>query len=438
MNGLLKTKISCLIFLVKDPMKKKQYQKNNILTKDRSVFFATFAPYENNKRLPTNGMVEPLMSFLLPKIKRFLIIIQPHPGSDRINPIIEIYEDNKLKRNYVISSLFYFPIFLICKFQNTSKTHVAFKLRDFFSVLFTGLDQKERYDFFIGLECINTLAGIILRRIGKVKKVIYYVSDYSPMRFGNNFFNSVYVWLDRFCAVNADYIWDVSSAMQPARIKAGLNIQKSAPGVLVPNALFSSQIAYLDISKRIPYSLIYMGTLGYENGPDLAIEVLPKIKKLFSQTKLNIIGGGQESLKRLEKLVKKLNLRDSVVFHGFIADNDKKAEVIKQCYIALAPYRSIENSVRWYADATKIRQYLGCGLPVVTTHVPPLGKQIVSGKAGIVTNDTKEEYSDAIISLFSDKSLYTKMSKNAIRLGRKNTWENSYRQAFLTMENYPE
>lgn len=401
--------------------------------KKKSVFFATFAPYENGKRLPTNGMVEPLMSFMLPRIRKFSIIIQPHPGSDRINPIVEIYESGKLKKTWTMSPFFYLPIFLICKIQNASKTLISFKLRDFFSVLFTGLTQKENYDIFIGLECINALAGIILRKLGKVKKVIYYVSDYSPMRFGNNFFNSVYIWLDRFCAVHSDYIWDVSLVMQPARIKAGLDPAKSAPVTLVPNALFPSQIAYLDISKRIPYSLILMGTLGFENGPDLAIEMLPEIKKLFPKTKLNIIGAGEENLERLEKLIKKLNLTDTVVFHGFISDNNKKTEIIKKCYVALAPYRAINDSVRWYADATKIRQYLGCGIPVVTTHVPPLGKYIVSEKAGIVTKDTKDEYAKAIISLFSDKKLYVKMSNNAIKLGRENTWENSYTQAFSEM-----
>lgn len=408
--------------------------KHHIINKNTSVFFATFAPYENNKRLPTNGMVEPLMSFLLPKIKRLLIIVQPHPGSDRINPIVETYEDNLLKKHYEISPFLYLPIFLICKLRNTNRTHSSFKIRDLLSVIITGLSYDKTFSYFIGLECVNTLGGIILKKLGKVNKVIYYVSDYSPIRFGNSLFNSIYLWLDRFCAMHSDYIWDVSIAMQPARIKAGLNSNQSAPEMHVPNALFPSQIAYLPISKRIPYSLVYMGTLGYENGPDLAIETFTEIRRKFHKAKLHIIGGGKANLERLKKLVEKLHLTDSVIFYGFVVDNNKMAEIVRKCYVALAPYRAIKKSVRWYADATKIRQYLASGLPVITTHVPPLGKQIVDAGAGILIRDNKKDLYKAVDKIFSDSAFYEKLQKKAVELSKDNTWENVYTKAFKELK----
>ncbi|MDO8657825.1 MAG: glycosyltransferase [Candidatus Levybacteria bacterium] len=405
-----------------------------MLNSGSSVFFATFAPYENNKRLPTNGMVEPMLSFFLPRIRKTLMIIQPHPGSDRISPIVEIYEKDNLKQRYTISALYYFPIYLICKLQNTVKTHISFKLRDLFSVLITGFSQKDRYDFFIGLEGINTLGGIILKRLGKVRTVIYYVSDYSPHRFGKTLFNGLYVWLDRFCAINADFIWDVSLAMQPARIKAGLNPKKSAKCLHVPNGLFATQIKALPIEKRMPFSLVFLGTLGYENGPDLAIESLIIIKKKYPKVKLHIVGGGKENLNRLKNLVEKLQLKDSVIFYGFIVDNNEMAGIIRKCYIALAPYRAIKNSIRWYADATKIRQYMASGLPIITTHVPPLGKQIVEKGAGIMIDDSKEDLAKAAMHLFTNSQLYDKVTQRAIALSKNNTWENIYKKAFNDMD----
>lgn len=406
---------------------------DKILSSNSSVFFATFAPYENNKRLATNGMVEPMLSFLLPKLKRTLVVIQPHPGSDIVTPLIEIYQKKILKEERSIPPIYYFPLYLVCKLRNTSKTHVSFKLRDLFSVLFIGLKQKEPYDYFIGLEAINTLGGIILRRFGKVKKTIYYVSDYSPQRYGKTLFNFLYLWLDRFCATKADYIWDVSTAMQPARIKAGLNVKKSAPVIHVPNALFPSQISCLPVSKRLPYSLVYMGTLGFENGPDLAIESLAEVKNKFPEAKLHIVGGGIKNISRLKELVEKLNLGNSVIFYGFVEDNNKMAEIVRKCYIALAPYRAIEKSVRWYADATKIRQYLASGLPVITTKVPPLGRQIVEKGAGILAEDNKNDFAKAIIKLFSDRKLYFKLEEKAKELSRLNTWENTYKNTFYSM-----
>jgi len=407
-----------------------------MLNSSSSVFFVTFAPYENNKRLPTNGMVEPMLSFFLPKVKKLLIIIQPHPGSDRIAPIVDVYEKNRLEEHSTISALYYFPIYLICKLQNTVKTHISFKLRDLFSVIFTGLRQKSMYNYFIGLECINTLGGLILKKLGKVKTVIYYVSDYSPARFGNTYLNSLYLWLDRFCATNADFIWGVSSAMQPARINSGLDPKKSAPNLHVPNGLFSTQISPLAISKRIPYSLVFLGTLGFENGPDLAIESMLLIKKKYPKAKLHIIGGGKENLSRLRNLVEKLQLKDSIIFYGFVVDNDEMAGIIRKCYVAVAPYRALKDSVRWYADATKIRQYLASGLPVITTKVPPFGREVVKQGAGLLIEDTREDLSFAAMKLFSDTALYSKLAKKATDLSKNNTWENIYTKAFKDMEKY--
>ena len=300
--------------------------------------------------------------------------------------------------------------------------------------MFIGLSSKKTYSYFIGLESINTIGGIILRNFGKVEKVIYYVSDYSPHRFNKQWFNLLYIWLDRFCVLHADYIWDVSPAMQEARVKAGLQVNKKIKNLIVPNGLFPSQIASLPVAKRLPFSIIFMGTLGYENGPDLVIETIPLIKKKFPQVRLHIVGGSGKHLERLKQLVKKLQIEKYVIFYGFIQDSNDMAKIVKKCYVAVAPYRAIPDSVRWYADATKIRQYIGSGLPVVTTHVPPLGKYIVSKGAGIMVSDTKEEMAQGIMKLFSDASLYNKMQNQAKKLSRENTWENVYRKAFEEME----
>ncbi len=229
----------------------------------KSVFIATFSHYQGSRRMPRNGMVEPLLSFFLPKVKNLLLLDQPHPISDTISPFIEKYENGKLIKEYRLSAIFYFPIYVYCVMEKTGLTRISYKLRDFFSVIFIALTQKDKYDLFIGLEAINGLAGIILRKLGKVKTVVYYVSDYSPNRFskfGKKLFNTLYLWLDRFCVLHANFTWDVFSAMQESRLKNGLNSEKKYPVIHVPNGLFPSQIKSLPIPQRIPDCLIYLGT----------------------------------------------------------------------------------------------------------------------------------------------------------------------------------
>ncbi len=406
---------------------------NRIINKTGSVFFATFSCYEKGKRLPRNGMIDPMLYFFVPRVKRFVLLDQPHPISDTIHPFVEVYESGKMSMRYRISPFLYLPVYLYCVLEKHGLTRISYKLRDFISVCIVGFTRNETYDLFVGLEAINGLAGIILKQLGRVKTVIYYVSDYSPVRFGNTFFNRIYLWLDRFCVTHADFTWDVSPAMQEGRIKAGLDANKKYRVIHVPNGLFPSQIKSLPISERTKDSLVYMGNLEPDFGVELAILSLKEIKEKRPGATLRIIGGG-ENIFGLKRLVKKFKLGKAVIFYGHVIDNDEMARIVRTSSIGLAPYRAFPESIRWYGDAGKIRQYTAVGLPVVTTHVPPLGRYIVEKGAGIMTKDTVKSFSDGILRLLSDDALYEKLSAAAVKVSRDNTWEHVYTKALEDME----
>lgn len=397
-----------------------------------NVLIATFSPWHKNQRMPTNGMVEPMLSFFIPKVNRVVLLDQPHPGSDKIMPQIEIYETGVMVKKTTSSFLvaWLYPFMLI---KNSVGTQIPFKVRDFLSVLDFMLYDKKQYQIFIGMESINTLAGVFLKKIGLVRTVIYYVSDYSPQRYRNPLFNKLYLYLDRQAAYKADFIWDVSTAMMPAREQAGLIKSHAALCIHVPNALFPEQISFLPESKIIPKSLVFAGTLGEENGPDLAIEALSYVHTKIPGVKLHIFGGGDSDLKRLQTLTETLKLKDDVVFHGFINNQIELSQKIQKYSVGLAPYKGIPGSPRWWADATKIRLYLAAGLPVVTTQVPPLGKELIKEKAGLIANDNPQDLANAIIKLLENHTLYKQTRQNAIKKAQNNTWENTYSQAFDKM-----
>lgn len=401
-----------------------------------NILIATFSPWHGGKRLPINGNLEPMLDFFVPKTKKTVLIDQVYPGSDSVMPRIEVYEKNKPMK-ILSSSKWLYILYPFLRLVNSSGTHISFKLRDFFSVIDWCLrDRKTSYDFFIGLEAINVLAGIVMRKFGLIKRVIYYVSDYSPNRYRQKWFNTLYLWMDRFCAMYADYIWDVSKAMQPARIKAGLNPRKSAPVINVPNALYPRQIIPLSVNKIQPYSLVFLGTLGKENGPDLAIEAFSLVSKKWSQARLHIIGGPNKDIIRLKGLAEKLAVKKKIRFYGFISDREKSSKMIRQFSIGLAPYRAIPESVRLYGDATKIRTYLATGLPVVTTEVSPLGKEARDKDAALVVKDSVQSIARAIIKLFTNNRLYLKLRRGAIQFAKDNTWEKEFTEAFEKMARY--
>ncbi len=406
-------------------------RKVNLLFEN--IVIATFAAWQKGRRLPNNGMIEPMLDFFGKRAEKITLIDCTHPGSsDDVIPKIETYINGKQVKSD--PPTFLFPSRKTLEKNNTLATQPVFKLRDIFTDASVLWNLKDKVDLFIGLESIHTLVGIIFKKLGKIKTVVYYVSDYSPTRYKSKIFNSIYLWLDRVCATNADFIWDVSPAMLPARIKAGLNKDKVKPVIQVPNALFPFQISYLPISKLKKNSLLFAGTIGPQNGLDLAIEALNIVKKEIPDATLSVLGTGLKTEEeKAKRLIKEFGLEKSVKMYGFINSLDEISRISKIHMVGLAPYRAIPGSIRWYADATKMRLYFANGLPVVTTQVPPLGKEAKEKGAAIVTQDEKIPYAKAIVSLLKNKKLYEKYRSNAIDFVKQNTWEKTYKNALVEM-----
>ncbi|MDO8659003.1 MAG: glycosyltransferase [Candidatus Parcubacteria bacterium] len=415
---------------------KKRLEKINLFNKNSSVLFATFAVYIKGERLPSNGMIEPILSFFLPKVKDFTLLIQPHPGSDRISPIIQLYKNGMKMSNRIISSILYLPLYLLCKIQNNDSTHISFKIRDFLSVLYSGFALGKKHDLLIGFESINALAGIMLRKFGRVNTVIYYVSDFSPKRYKNSYFNAVYLWLDAFCVEHADFTWDVSPAIKEARLQAGflhIGIDKI---LHVPNGLFDSQIDSLPISKRIPESIVYMGLLNPDqHGVDLALKAFKLVLEKKPGSTFHVIGGTNRDENPFMEMVRDLGIEDSVISYGFIPPNQKMSRIINKCCIGVATYRLDKDPRNRYGDSGKIKQYLACGLPIVATTLQWYTRHVIEKGAGIGVEETPEDFARAIITLFEDQELYKSCSEKAVELSRNNTWENSYANAFIQMQH---
>lgn len=388
----------------------------------KTVLFATFALWLKGKRTPINGMIEPMLWFFGKHNVSIDLIEGLHPGSSDVMTLMGA------KRSVV--SFILKPLLLL---SNTNTTQVFFKIRDFLSVFEWIITTHRRYDLFIGLESIYTLSGIILKKLGIVQKVVYYVSDYAPARYGDTVFNSIYLALDRLCCYHSDYIWDVSLAFHPARISRGLDASRSAPVVHVPNALFPQQI--YPVKKRKENTIVFAGTLNIYNGPDVAVEMLPAVRKKIPDATLHVYGTNGADQARVLSRINDLHLEQAVIFHGLITDAIALSREISKYSIGVAPYIQRENSHRAFGDATKLRLYAGAGLPIITTHVPPLGRELSRYGAAILTTDDPIHIARRCIELLGNSSRLSKMRSRGIAYARSNTWDKTYIHA-LQMMNF--
>ena len=102
---------------------------------------------------------------------------------------------------------------------------------------------------------------------------------------------------------------------------------------------------------------------------------------------------------------------------------------------ATAVYMSEEDNLSnftYYADPTKIKDYLANGLPVILTNVPHNAHELEKRKCGIVVEYRKEEVSSAVVSLLKDKEKLKIYRQNAFSYAKEFDWNSIFSKALNT------
>ncbi|KKU83761.1 hypothetical protein A2973_00705 [Candidatus Gottesmanbacteria bacterium RIFCSPLOWO2_01_FULL_49_10] len=276
-------------------------------------------------------------------------------------------------------------------------------------------------DIFIGVDNINACMGILLQKVGLVKKTVFYTIDYIPHRFANPFINAVYHKLDAFAAKNADTLWNLSSIMELERSRKGLNdpeIRKKQIVVPVGTDAITNPVPFSKIKR---YHLAHMGHLTKKQGVQSVIEAIPLIVTKLPHFHFDIIGGGPMESELLD-MVQKLHLQKYVTFYGFIKNHDEVEALLAKCAAAIAPYvDSPDNFVR-YTDPGKVKAYLAVGLPIIITKVPDVWKEIVKRRVGIAVSDNMHKIAEGIIKLLLDEKKLRSFRDRSLKLGREYSW----------------
>lgn len=350
------------------------------------------------------GPPQDIRDYFLRKVKYIYYIEHPFPSADDKRSSLTIYENG-----YIIKQIFTPRLF---------GPQIFYYIAHILITIFFLQISKRTFDLCIALDNLNTLSVLPYKKLGKIKKLIFYTIDYIPERFPNKILNTIYHWIDKIACYQSDAIWILSEVMKEERIKNNINPQKSAPSVLLPMGAHLNRINILPIQKINKFNLVYLGSLIEKQGVQIILEALPTILKKFPKVKLIIIGDG-EYKQTLEEKVKLLNLHKHVMFKGFLTTHEEVEKILCKSGIGLAPYVDDKYNYALYTDPSKPKIYLGCGLPIIITPVPLIARIIHEKKAGIMTTYSKESIAKAIITLLSDEALYKQYRENAIKLSKK-------------------
>ncbi len=247
-----------------------------------------------------------------------------------------------------------------------------------------------KVDHFVGIDPLNAVAGLLARRVGKVRRVTFWTIDYVPDRFPNRWLNRIYHWIDAVCTRGCDETWNVSPRMVEARRERGLT---GAQRIVPMGAYSNPRSVALE-----PHRIVYMGTLLEKQGLEKCIEALPRVRVRVPDATLLVIGDG-DYRPRLERLVEQLALSDSVTFLGYVEDHARVEKLIGESAVGVATYRPTKENFSYFADPGKIKNYLAAGVPVVATAVPWSAEWAEEAGAALVVDYDADAIADAVLEL---------------------------------------
>lgn len=285
------------------------------------------------------------------------------------------------------------------------------------------ISTKRKYDLFVGVDNLNAFMGLALKKLGIVKKVIYYVIDYFPKRFDNRLLNFFYYQLDKFCVKYADETWNLSPNMAEAREKFhGMSKERYNRQKVVPIGVWFDTIVRQDFSQVKKHQAVFVGHLLEMMGVQLAIRVIPLIIKKIPDFHFLVIGGGEYE-GELKQLVEKMELKKYVSFTGWIRDRDERNRLMADSAVGLAVFNTeiLDEKVK-NADPAKIKDYLVLGLPVILTNAPSNAYDLQNNGCGIVINYQEAALADALIELLLDEQKLAQYRANALRYIKQYNW----------------
>ncbi|MEO5357146.1 MAG: glycosyltransferase [Nitrospirae bacterium YQR-1] len=403
-------------------------------TKFNTVVISTYTFIYDGIRNSNSGPVVPLINYFVPRAETLYLLEQPLPGSDFTDTRVTVFHEGKTEEKIIKN---HFSPWRAQKRLNSNKTYIGLKIRDVFSN-FTFLADNYKHlkaDLFIGLECINALFGVFLKHLGLAKKVVYYIFDWAPDRYKNPLMNNTYIWLDKMATYHCDYTWNITYTIEEAK-KNILNFspKKMSRQLYVPYCVDFDKRRILKNDEINGNLIVYAGGLIEENGPQILIEAFRIILERFPEAKLLIIGGGHMEA-ALRNRVSVCGMDGSVEITGYIKEDERVTELQRRGAVGVAPYPIIKGSRKPFGDVIKIRVYFSCGLPVVSTPVPPVTKEIAQERLGLVTeNDSPESLAAAISTFLSDKDFLYQTRERVIEKAMKSTWDENFNSALKEME----
>lgn len=207
---------------------------------------------------------------------------------------------------------------------------------------------------------------------------------------------------EQMCLANADLVC-VTTAELGRRIAARYCV--AAPMEMLPNGVNTD--LFYPVNGRKKQQIIYAGNVGHAQ--DLE-NVARAVKSMNGRHNLQfmIVGDGDIRV-QLERMVRREDLNDSVIFTGAIP-RDEVPRMLSESLVGVAPLKKLDNLE--YAAPTKAYEYMACGIPFVGCGNGEIAHLAEESGAGVIADNTPEAIAAALASLLNDPARLEEMGRN--------------------------
>ncbi len=228
----------------------------------------------------------------------------------------------------------------------------------------------------------------------------------------------------RSVTVNYSNKCDAVIAPSSAIKKLLIDREVKAPIEIIPSGINIEEFAKEtgkreEIRKKYKISpvdvvLITACRLTEEKNVKFLVESFNKIKKSCKNAKFIIVGDGAVK-KDLEKMVRDFGIENDVVFTGMV----NKEEII-------GLYQASDIFV--FASLTETQglvavEAMSAGIPAVAVKASGIEDMVADGQDGILTGNSVDEFSDAVVKVVNDNDLRSRLANQAKINSRKFTIE---------------
>jgi glycosyltransferase involved in cell wall biosynthesis len=182
---------------------------------------------------------------------------------------------------------------------------------------------------------------------------------------------------------------------------------------IVPEGLAFRPVEEIPRKETEP-TLIFVGRLRKSKRVHHAILALSIVKRKIPNIRLRIVGGaGRKGYrKKLDFLVKKLNLEDNVIFYGSVNDQTK-IDLIKSSHALLVT--SVKEGWGLVASEANALATVSIGY-----NVSGLRDSIIDGQSGLLTKaNNPASLAEAVITCLQDKEFYNRLCSSALNTAKK-------------------